>query len=790
MSRRKKLNSRRRVAASCLSVLLSCWLISKPLMAQQDDEPPVTIPPTVVETPEPAFEPGIGSGSFFGGPESMFGVPGSGTSLGPADIRYQAYDNIERVLRKAPGVYLRSEDGYGNFPNISLRGVDTTRSAKLTIMEDGVLTAPAPYAAPSAYYFPTVGRMHAIEVFKGHSQIRYGPHTTGGAMNFRSTPIPAEEAIYLKVLFGSQNEFRTHTWVGDTYDTENGRWGYLFEGYLREADGFKRIDETPDFRNPDARDTGFSTREPMFKVFWEPCGNVYQRWEAKVGYTDFDANETYLGLAEADFLADPFRRYAATRFDNIASEHMRSFLRHTLGDLETDYLSLTSTLYYNTFHRNWQKLNDVRDVDSDGDGTPDPGNNSSLSRALAGNLGGTALDVLQGNRAGVLRVRNNNRSYGLWGYDLVASALFSGVAADHTVSVGLRYHEDYIRRFQRDERFTQASNGTIVAHDPGTPGDAGNRRQQVNALAFYAEDEIQFDRLTVTPGIRFEHLKMSFENFANPSQDGQDDLDVTGGGVGLTYELTDQLMALAGFHRGFSPPDPNARVRKGLEEEESLASEVGLRYLNHENYIGWQLIGFYSHFNDLIVIDNVGGAGTGNTEQVGEVFAGGCELSLSYDLGQDYQRGYSNPWFLALTYTKARQLTDSNSADEESLFAGGFAGAKVPYIPDWTISFGTGLHYDLMGVNLTGVYVDETFTSASNTLAQVNPVTGNPDARFGTTEDYFIWDLSGYLVLTDNWRVQGGVQNMFNRRYIVSRHPHGPRPGAPLFGYLAVEATY
>ena len=114
----------------------------------------------------------------------------------------------------------------------------------------------------------------------------------------------------------------------------------------------------------------------------------------------------------------------------------------------------------------------------------------------------------------------------------------------------------------------------------------------------------------------------------------------------------------------------------------------------------------------------------------------------------------------------------------------------MPYIPDWAISFGTGLHYDLMGVNLTGVYVDETFTSASNTLAQVNPVTGNPDARFGTTDDYFIWDLSGYLILTDNWRVQGGVQNMFNRKYIVSRHPHGPRPGAPLFGYLAVEATY
>ena len=61
-------------------------------------------------------------------------LPGAGTFVDEIQISNQTYTDINKVLFQIPGVYVRQEDGYGLFANVSLRGADISRSAKLTLM--------------------------------------------------------------------------------------------------------------------------------------------------------------------------------------------------------------------------------------------------------------------------------------------------------------------------------------------------------------------------------------------------------------------------------------------------------------------------------------------------------------------------------------------------------------------------------------------------------------------------------------------------------------------------------
>ena len=62
------------------------------------------------------------------------------------------------VLRKAPGVHVREEEGFGLRPNIGVRGLSPTRSSRVLLLEDGIPLAYAPYGDNAAYYHPPIER--------------------------------------------------------------------------------------------------------------------------------------------------------------------------------------------------------------------------------------------------------------------------------------------------------------------------------------------------------------------------------------------------------------------------------------------------------------------------------------------------------------------------------------------------------------------------------------------------------------------------------------------------------
>ena len=102
-------------------------------------------------------------------------VPGSGSVVASEELERFDYTDVNQVMSAVPGVYVREEDGFGLRPNIGIRGAAAERSQKITIMEDGVLIAPAPYSAPAAYYVPNISRITGVEVLKGPSGTAHIP---------------------------------------------------------------------------------------------------------------------------------------------------------------------------------------------------------------------------------------------------------------------------------------------------------------------------------------------------------------------------------------------------------------------------------------------------------------------------------------------------------------------------------------------------------------------------------------------------------------------------------------
>ena len=200
-----------------------------------------------------------------------------------------------RILRGSGLNGLVSLDQKTNWQNINLIR-PLLKFSKINLMEDGIPIAPAPYASPAAYYSPTAGRMFALEARKGSSQIKYGPHSTGGALNYVSTPIPNSYKANLILSGGDHSSQFFKSNIGSS----NSKFGYLFEILHDKNSGFKSLD----YINGN---TGYSKTDFMGKMRYKRNFIKFPTAiEFMFSLTDELSNETYLGLTNQDYNKNPY----------------------------------------------------------------------------------------------------------------------------------------------------------------------------------------------------------------------------------------------------------------------------------------------------------------------------------------------------------------------------------------------------------------------------------------------------------------------------------------------------
>lgn len=688
---------------------------------------------------------------------------GSAYYISPEEIRKLGYTDINRMLKAVPGVNMYEEDGFGLRPNISLRGTKAERSERISIMEDGVLAAPAPYSAPAAYYFPNVARMEAIEVLKGSSQVQYGPFTTGGAVNLVSTPIPNNFSGKANISYGSKNTFKSHAAIG----SNRKHFGYMVE-YLRyQSDGFKRYE--------DYAAEGFKRNDIIAKmvVKTDKVRGVNHALELKFGYAGENSDETYVGLSADDFKKTPFLRYAGSQMDKLKTDHQQWVATYLLTF--SNKLKVTTNAYYNYFHRNWYKLNDVRagitskEKISVADVLIDPETNIRYFDILTGKT----------DREGeALLVRANNRTYRSRGIQTRAEYRFNVKEFFFDLEFGLRYHADEEDRFQWDDSYSM-KNKKMVLFMEGIHGTNANRVTSANALASYLLAKLRYNVWTITAGLRYEDIDLLKKDYTKEdlARSGKVRIETPNHahvlipGIGVHYQLLPAASVFFGVHKGFAPPSAELYQKPESSVNMELGTRVSIGKFKAE------LIGFYNNYSNMLGSDLAASGGSGTLEQfnVGEARVKGAEFLVQYQ-PLPHTCSLRLPLQLSYTYTD----TEMRNSFESHSWGNVVRGDEIPYIFKHALNMQLGIEYKWFYANIGARYNSDMRTSpGQGTIAEREKVPAN-----------LILDASVNVLVNKYLTLRLNAINLTNRVYLTSRHPAGLRAGHPFGIYAGANVQF
>ena len=678
-------------------------------------------------------------------------IAGSASVITEEDLETYEYTDIHKILSNVPGVNFRPEEGYGLRPNISIRGTYADRSGKITLMEDGVLIAPAPYSASSAYYFPTAGRIAGVEVLKGPAAISQGPYTIGGAINLLSTPIADETGGLINQEIGEDGTSRTH--LHYSFVGENA--AMLIETHNWKTDGFDSIKGSNE-------DTGFDKDDLVIKLRLntDADANVYQELNIKYQDSDESSDQSYVGLADADFRRDAHARYGLSAYDNMDNYHETTSFNYIadFGNLE-----FSATMYENDFARNWFKVDKIDNNKVYGHGN---GINNIIAAANAGEA--TASAILNGTNAEAveIKLKNNNRAYTNEGTDLKLQ-----YSTDvQTLTVGYRDTEDSEDRFQVYAT-TPWANGQLgaltVGSDPGY--SSNNRLTTAEAQAFYINEEVTMGSLTVNLGFRSEDWSIVQERYTDAARSAVNtdkgypktlsDNDNSLMGFGATYDMNDTTQLFFGFHEGFTP------TGGGADPEEADNMEMGLRYANGNTFL--EAVYFDTDYQNMFGECTASGGATGSCEigdsfNAGEASISGIELVAKTEITS--ASGTRYPLSAVFTSTDA----EFNNTFDSDFWGSVTAGMEIPDLPDSQLALQAGFETQ---DGLTG---SATFYSYGSTCSVASCAAGTE------VDSYSVIDASLTQAINESLDVYLVVSNLTDETDVIARAPkNGARAQMP-----------
>lgn len=654
-----------------------------------------------------------------------------------------ATNNARQVFAKVAGLNIWENDGAGIQLGIGGRGLNPNRVSNFNTRQNGYDMSADALGYPESYYSPPSEAVDRIEVVRGAASLQYGTQF-GGFINFKlkDGPDDKELEVVVRQTLGSFGFSNTFTSIGGTKK----KWKYY---------GFYQYK------------TGNGWRDNA----------------------EFDVHTAHANL-----------RYAISPKIDVGIEYtFMHYLAHQPGgltDFRFDQDPQQSIRERNWFQVDWNlaainfdyRISDKTTFNTRGFGL-------IAGRDALGFLGNiNRIDQLQERDLLV----DDFRNYGIESRILHRFKLLN---KNSIFLLGGRYYSGFTDRKQGN-----GSDGYSADFNYLRPNDLEHSDYDFPSknLAFFSENIYYLsDKLTITPGIRFEYINTQSEGYykvrttdlsgnilidENIEDDRKQTRNFLLGGVGVAYKAKENLEFYTNFSQNYRSinfndmriVNPNFRVDSNLQDETGYSADIGIRG-NYKDIINYDVSAFLLAYNN----------------RIGQILVQDQQLFNYYQFRTNVSdsRSYGIESFVEVEVLKLSGITSKHGLSIFSNFSimdaryinsesSAIDGNEVELVAPIIFKGGLGYRYERLKINYQYSYTAEHFTDATNSES-------TPEAVNGLIPAYAVMDLSASYDFKKYFSLYTGVNNLLDSRYFTRRASGYPGPGIipaePRNLYLTVQ---
>lgn len=641
-------------------------------------------------------------------------------------------NNARQLYSQVAGLNIYQNDDAGLQLNIGGRGLDPNRTANFNTRQNGYDISADVLGYPESYYTPTAEALQEIQIVRGAASLQYGTQF-GGLVNFKmktpNTQKPLE--VITRNTVGSNGLYTNFTSASGT----KGKFSYYTFFNYKKGDGFR---DNSNFES---------------KNFYAHLGykfNDKTKLEGEVTYLRYLAKQAG-GLNDDMFEDDPYQSNRERNWFQVDWLLYNLKLSHQFSE--------NTNFTFNAFG-----LNASRNALGYRSNRVDQGDSNGVRDLIKGEFDNFGFETR------VLTNYNlfNKKSIGLLGAKFYKA---ENTSEQGPGSDGFDPNFDF-----QYETFPNYSNQSSYTYP------------NLN-LAIFGENIVYLnDKLSITPGFRFEYINTQSDGFYREiNTDGagnvilneytEDDLTRERSfvllGLGASYKPSNTFEVYGNLSQNYrsvtfsdiSINNPAFIISPDIDDESGFTLDAGIRG-KLSNKVSFDVSAFSLFYNDRIgLVQRVLEDTSIKTERgnVGDAMMYGIESLVEFNLeslllkNEDYIFNYYvNISFVDSEYTRSNGI--------------GVEGNKVEFIPNYNFKTGVRLGYKDFLSNIQYTYLSSQFTDATNS------VDGNLSGVVGQIPAYDVLDVS-LSYKYKQFKLEAGVNNVLDNAYYTRRATGYPGPG-------------